>query len=147
MSVSAHLSAKTTSKSRFQVFQDDLVTLAELSLHSKKLHTSADARKTYYDAIQRCVCVLRDIGYEVDRHASIIEDKKKLGQDTTKHMQHIEKVKKTCFTDDDARKLLHVLDKTREYSLPAEVEDTWASIDASEDEDAIRRYIKEIHGF
>ena len=148
MSVTATQSVKMSIPTRIKQFQDDLVMMSELS--QQQLYTSADHRKTYYDAIERTTRLLRDIASEVSHFEIMIQERKGRGQDITKHETTLEKVKKTCVSVDDARKLLRLLDETCEYRqshLPAEVEDPWDSIDTTEDEDAIRRYFKEIHCF
>ena len=140
--------AKMSIPARIKLFHDDLTMMTELG--QTQLHTSADHRKTYYDAIERTTCLLRDIACEVSHFEMMIQERKGRGQDIKKHETTLEKVKKTCVGVDHARKLLRALDETHEYRqshLPSEVEDPWDSIDTSEDEDAIRQYIKEIHGF
>lgn len=106
-------------------FQDNLATLIELNLKNKKeLETSAELRQTYHDALERCTCILRDVV-----------------QDRAEKM-------KTCVPAEDACKLLRVLDETQAVFnnyLPSE--DPLNHLDNFDNENVIREYIKEIHGF
>ena len=130
-----------------QTFERDLDTLVELCLHSQeKLQTSAQHRKTYFAALERCTCVLRDIAYEVSHKKTIIEDRKDVGMNTAREEQLLVKMK--TYMQSSSELLLSCLDETRKYRQshhPAD--DPLDSIDASENETAIREYIKEICGF
>jgi len=130
-------------------FKHDLATLTDLNLNYKKeLHTSAERRQAYFDALDGCTCVLRDIGHEVSYHEMMIEDKNVLGRDTTKHVQDLKKVK-NCIPGDACKFLLSILDETPRVVFNCRVpsEDLLNHLDASDNEKAIRQYIKEIHGF